>query len=176
MTALGLSTINGLPAHVLIIHLVVVFVPLSAVALIAAAFKPSVARRLGVWLPALAGISFVSVLAAMNAGDWLESHVQDTALVHRHTELAGQLWPFSAAVLALALAVWWFQWKSSDQTGDVPSTAQTGSAGRTVLIGALSVLLAIGSIVEVYRIGDSGAKASWHNNFSSTSVSHSDSD
>jgi hypothetical protein len=34
----------------------------------------------------------------------------------------------------------------------------------------LSLVVAVGSVVDVYRIGDSGAKAAWHDSFQQTAV------
>jgi hypothetical protein len=167
--ALGLSTINGLPAHILLVHAVVVLVPLSALALVAA-IKPSIARRLGVALPALAAAAFVSVLAAMNAGGWLENHVHDTTLVRDHTRIAGQLWPFSAAVLVLSAVVWWLQRRTSGVAE--PSGVNGGRALTIVVVGVLSLVMAAASVVEVVRIGESGSRAAWHNPFSQTATTH----
>jgi hypothetical protein len=165
--ALGLTTIRGLPAHILIVHAVVVFVPLSALALVAA-IRPHLARRLGAALPALGIIAFVSVLAAMNAGGWLQNHVQNTALVQDHTKIAGQLWPFSAAVALLSVIVWWQRGRT---TTDQPATGHdSGSAATKVILGVLSVVMAVGSIVQVVRIGESGSRAAWHDHFSQSSV------
>jgi hypothetical protein len=36
----------------------------------------------------------------------------------------------------------------------------------------LSLAVALGAVVDVYRIGDSGAKAAWHDNCSRTAVAH----
>ena len=44
-----MSTINGLPAHVLLVHFVVVLAPLTAILAIACAILPAVRQRL-VWL------------------------------------------------------------------------------------------------------------------------------
>ena len=46
-----MSLINGLPAHVLIVHFVVVLVPLTALALAVCAIWPSAAQRMGIVLP-----------------------------------------------------------------------------------------------------------------------------
>jgi hypothetical protein len=163
--AIGLSTVNGLPAHILIVHAVVVFVPLSAIALIAA-IRPVWARRLGIALPAVAIAALLSVLAAMNSGGWLQNHVQNTALVRDHTRIAGQLWPFSAVVALLSVVVWRL---SSRPTTSSRSTTrrgwQSGRISTAVIIGVLSVAVGVGSIVEVVRIGDTGAHAAWHNHF-----------
>jgi hypothetical protein len=159
-----------LPAHVLIVHVAVVFVPLAALVLVAAAVHSRTARRLGVWLPVIAAVAFVSVLAAMNAGGWLQNHVANTALVRQHTQLAGQLWPFSAGVLLLALAVWWFRGRSTSMgsaTGARPVRTRPVAA---IVVLALSVIVAAGSVVEVYRIGDSGSRAAWHDHFTTSST------
>jgi Na+-translocating ferredoxin:NAD+ oxidoreductase RnfA subunit len=169
--AIGLSTIDGLPAHILIVHAVVVLVPLSAIALITA-LKPTLARRLGWWLPLLAAAAFVSVLAAMSAGGWLENHVQDSALVRAHTRIAGQLWPFSAAVLLLSIVLWRAN-APEGYEGAAPAEVTATSAGgmaTTVIVAVLSVLVAVGSVVQVVRIGDSGSRASWQDHFSHAST------
>jgi hypothetical protein len=54
--ALDLTTFRGLPAYILIVHAVVIFVPLSAIALIAA-LTPSWAQRMGIVLPGRASVS-----------------------------------------------------------------------------------------------------------------------
>jgi hypothetical protein len=162
--AIGLSTINGLPAHILLVHAVVVFVPLSALSLIAAVTRPSAAQRLGVWRPAVSVVALVSVLAAMNAGGWLQNHVANTELVRDHTRIAGQLWPFSAAVALLSILVWHF--KARATAPDAALGHQGGGMSLTVIVAILSVAVALGSIVQVVRIGDSGSRAAWHNHFS----------
>jgi hypothetical protein len=176
LDALGFTTINGLPAHILLVHAVVVFVPLAALALVAA-LKPSVAQRFGKWLPGLAAAAFAAVLAAMNAGGWLQNHVQDTKLVRAHTEIAGQLWPFSLLVMVLSIAVWWVNGRAAtehvESSQPVPETSAHAVAGGTVtmvVVAVLAVVVAIGSIVQVVRIGDSGSKASWHDHFSQSAV------
>jgi hypothetical protein len=165
--ALGLTTFRGLPAHILIVHVVVVFVPLSSVALIAA-LRPSWARRMSLVLPGLAIVAFLSVLAAMNAGGWLQNHVQNTALVRDHTRIAGQLWPFSAAVAILSVVVWWLHGRAVP-SGGRPRVASSWSAASVVL-AVVSVVVAVGAVVQVVRIGESGARASWKGHFSQESL------
>lgn len=58
---MGLDLINGVPAHVLFVHVVVVLIPLTALALVLCAVWPSVMRRFGLALPVLALVSLVSV-------------------------------------------------------------------------------------------------------------------
>ncbi len=51
-----------------------------------------------------------------------------------------------------------------------PRRAYLAPASRVVtrVVLALSVLAAVATVVDVYEIGDSGARASWENGFSST--------
>ncbi|WP_433502372.1 hypothetical protein ACQP04_21600 [Pseudonocardia halophobica] len=82
-----MTTVAGLPAHILLVHAVVVLVPLTALLLVVESLWPAARRRLA--------------------------------------------WP--AAALAL-----------------------------------VAVVVAAGSVVTVYRIGDSGARAAWTGQFSAT--------
>jgi hypothetical protein len=40
------------------------------------------------------------------------------------------------------------------------------------VVTVLSLAVAIGAVVDVYRIGDSGAKAAWHDAYSKTATSN----
>jgi hypothetical protein len=177
--AFGFSTISGLPAHVLIVHATVVLVPLTAICLLLA-LRPSLARRFGIALPVVGVASLVSVFAAMNAGGWLQDHVENTPLVQHHVAIAGQLWPFSAVAAILTVAVWWLSGR--EQAGDearaarpaaTPAGARTAGQSRVmVIVAVLSVLASIGSVVEVVRIGEAGSRASWSGHFSQQPTPH----
>lgn len=169
-TALGLSTINGLPAHILIVHAVVVFVPLAAIGLVVS-LHPQTARRLGLLVPGTAAVAVVSVLLAMNAGGWLQDHVQGTALVRRHTDMGGQLWPFSFGVLILSVVTWRLASRSM-VSSPRPVNGQRGAAATVIVVGTLSVALAVLSVIQVVRIGESGSRAAWHDHFSKTELHH----
>ncbi|MFF7235093.1 DUF2231 domain-containing protein [Streptomyces collinus] len=171
-----MSLVNGLPAHVLLVHLVVVLIPLTALALVAAAIWPRAARRLGVLLPALALVALVSVPLTTQAGEWLERHVESDALVRRHTELGDGLLPWALGLFVLAAVVWWTArgTKRAVPGEDQESTASTGTARAglmtalpvRIVVAVLSLAVAAGAVVDVYRIGDSGAKAAWHDAYS----------
>ncbi|MFE2067913.1 DUF2231 domain-containing protein [Streptomyces sp. NPDC059467] len=164
-----MSTVNGLPAHVLLVHIVVVLVPLTALALVAAAVWPRAARRLGVLLPALALVSLVSVPLATSAGEWLERHVTEDALVRRHTELGDGLLPWALGLFVLAAVVWWAT-RRGGQEQDRSGGGRLSSLPVRIVVGVLSVAVAAGAVVDVYRIGDSGAKAAWHDAYDKTAA------
>ncbi|MDW6060315.1 DUF2231 domain-containing protein [Streptomyces sp. FXJ1.4098] len=169
---MSLTVVNGLPAHVLFVHFVIVLVPLSALAVVVGAIWPSAARRMGVVLPLLALVTLVSVPVATQAGEWLEEHVDSNALVRRHAELGDGLLPWAAGLFVLATAVWWTTRRSTSVEA-APGEQNRAAAPRSALVVrvaavVLSVGVAAGAVVDVYRIGDSGAKAAWHDGFSRT--------
>lgn len=175
---MGLTLINGLPAHVLLVHVVVVLVPLTALALVVCAIWPFWIRRLGIALPLLALVALISVPVTMNAGDWLENHLPRTPLLRKHTELGGTLLPWALGLFVLAVVVWWYGRGASagaaTATATEPSRMDGTALGVPVRVIAivLSVVVAAGSVVQVYRIGDSGAKAAWQGNFSAKPLPH----
>lgn len=169
---MSITVVNGLPAHVLVVHFVIVLVPLSALAVVVGAIWPSAARRMGIVLPLLALVTLASVPVATNAGEWLEEHVDSDALVRSHAELGDGLLPWAAGLFVLATAVWWTTRRptSVEAAHRERTWAATPRSALVVRVAAvvLSVVVAAGAVVDVYRIGDSGAKAAWHDGFSKT--------
>lgn len=172
---MSLTVINGLPAHVLIVHFVIVLVPLSALAVVVGAIWPGAARRMGAALPLLALVTLASVPLATEAGEWLEGHVDGSALVRRHAELGDGLLPWAAGLLVLATAIWWTSRRSAAaQAAEAevaegergPAVARRPATVVRVVTAVLCVAVAAGAVVDVYRIGDSGAKAAWEDGFS----------
>ncbi|WP_173476301.1 DUF2231 domain-containing protein [Streptomyces sp. 150FB] len=184
---MGPTMINGLPAHVLILHFVVVAVPLAAIALVVCVVSTTWLRRLGVVLPLFALLTLITVPITTHAGEWLQDRVADTPLVVKHTNLGDTLLPWVAALFAVTVVVWWFgrraMLKSAAEvrTGGhggrppVRGSIALGTPVRTVAI-VLSVVVAAGSIVTLVRIGDSGAKAAWTGQFSEKPVSQGSAD
>ncbi|MFJ5289507.1 DUF2231 domain-containing protein [Streptomyces sp. NPDC088348] len=166
---MGPDLINGIPAHVLLVHAVVVLVPLTALSLVLCAIWPSVMRRFGLALPALALVSLISVPLTTHAGEWLERHVDSNALVRKHTDLGDELLPWAIALFLAAAAVWWAYRRATHRTpGAVESTSGTVATPLRVTAALLSLAIGVGAGVQVYRIGDSGAKAAWHDGYSTT--------
>lgn len=159
---MGPTTVNGLPAHVLFVHFVVVLVPLSALLLILSVCWPTARRRLGVLTPTVALITLILVPLTTHAGEWLAHHTERDPLVRAHAHLGDTLLYWSAAVFLIS-GVWWalHQDRFRARFSESMSRMLTGR-GMTVAVSVVAVLVAVGSVVQVYRIGDSGAKAVWH--------------
>jgi hypothetical protein len=172
------STIDGLPAHILLVHAVVVLVPLSALLILLVAFWPAARRRLAWPTAILAVVALISVPLTTEAGEWLERRVARTDLVSIHSELGDTMlpWAIALAVVALALLARHVlgarQSVRSEAPGAAPATVHRGSSVQpggtpaTVVIGLLAVVVAVGSVFTVYQIGESGARAAWTGQFS----------
>ncbi len=168
---MSLTHVNGLPAHVLFVHFVVVLVPLTALAAVVCAVQPRYARRLGLVLPLLGLVTLGLVPVTTHAGEWLESRVGDDPLVHRHTEMGDGLLPWAFGLFLVTLAVWWVGRRTS-----APAAADgprwSSPAVLRVTAAVLAVLVSAGAVVDVYRIGDSGAKAAWQGHYASSASGH----
>lgn len=156
------DTVFGLPTHPLIVHAVVVFVPLTALAAIALTAVPRWRTRFGV-LAALAALTSIrSVYVAQGSGQRLEDRVLSSPdapfdLVQAHTALGEDLLPWvlalSIALLALIGLAYWVNRRGADR----PSWANLAGWG----IGAVSIVGAVLSLIYVIRIGHSGSEAVW---------------
>ena len=148
-----MSTFNGLPAHVLLVHFIVVLGPVTAILAIVCTFWPAARQRL-VWLVlALAVITAVLTPLTTDAGEWLAKRTGGSPLLHAHTELGDTMAYFSLVLVAAAALIAFAHLREA--------------RGRSVkpvarwLIAAVVVIASVATTVQVYRIGDSGAKASW---------------
>ena len=148
-----MSTVNGLPAHVLLVHFIVVLAPLTALLAILCAIWSSVRERL-VWL-VLALSVFVAVLTPITteAGEWLEHKVGKSPPLHIHSHLGDTMIYFALAlvVAALLLAVMHVR-----QHRGMPLTRVV-----SMVVVAFVFISSVATMVQGYRIGDSGARVSW---------------
>jgi VanZ family protein len=147
-----MSVINGLPAHILFVHLIVVLAPLTAVLAVVSAVWPAARRRL-VWLVlALALVVMVTTPLTTEAGEWLEHKVGESPAVEIHAELGDTMLYFAIALLVAAALLVFLHVRESR------ATVNTVVA---VVIAAVVVLASVATTVQVYRIGDSGSRATW---------------
>lgn len=148
-----MTTINGLPAHALLVHFIVVLAPLTALLAILCAVWAAARQRL-VWLVvALAAVTSILTPLTTSAGEWLEDQSGRSPLLHTHTELGDTMIYFSIALLVAALLLAFVHLRET----------RGHSMNRIVLL-SLSAFVIVASVVttaQVYRIGDSGAAAVW---------------
>ncbi|MET7480794.1 DUF2231 domain-containing protein [Streptomyces sp. NPDC005648] len=167
---MSLTVVNGLPAHVLFVHFVIVLVPLSALALVVCAVWPGGARRIGLLLPVLAFVTLGSVPLATHAGEWLEQRVGSGSLVRRHAELGDSMLPWALGLFVVSAVVWWTARRSAPAADGTSAASWTPSTVVRGIVVVVSLAVAVGAVVDVYRIGDSGAKAAWQGSYSKTAT------
>src|SRR5258707_9239713 len=86
-----LSTFNGLPAHVMLVHFIVVLGPLTAALAIVCTFWPAARQRL-VWLVlALAGITVVFTPFTIDAGEWPSERKGGAPPLQAQTQFGGTM-------------------------------------------------------------------------------------
>jgi hypothetical protein len=156
-----MQTVNGLPAHVLLVHAIVVLLPLSAALLALTAVWPVARRRLAGPNAILAVLVVVLVPITTSAGEWLEHKLAPNPLIRRHTELGDTAIYAAIGVAVLALIVWWRQREADGTTPVKRSYLAPASSTITAVVTVVAVLVAGTAVYDVIRIGDSGAKASW---------------
>jgi ABC-type branched-subunit amino acid transport system permease subunit len=151
---LTLTTIAGLPAHVLLVHAVVVLAPLTALLEILCSLWPAARRRL-VWLVlAFAAVTTALTPITTNAGEWLydrERHHSD--ILNTHADRGGWMIYVSIAMLVVGIVLALVHWRES----------RSGKSGMTtnVVVAVLAIAVGAASIVQVVRIGDAGARSVW---------------
>jgi hypothetical protein len=156
-----MQTVNGLPAHVLLVHAIVVLLPLSAVLLVLTALWPAARRRLAGPNAILAVLVVVLVPITTSAGEWLEHNLTPNSLIHRHAELGDTAIYAAIAVAVVALVVWWRQREGDHSTGTRRAVLAPTSSAVTTAVMVVAVVVAGATVYDVVRIGDSGAQASW---------------
>lgn len=154
----------GIPAHPLLIHAAVVFVPLLALVAIAYAFVPLVRPHTRWVLGLLAVGAPISTLLSKLSGDAFFDRMAAAGriteefypTIENHQQL-GNMTLFATIILGIVtLALVYF-------VG--PRVAAAGAAGRgrilPLVLQVLTVIAAGLSLYYVIRTGDSGSKAVW---------------
>ncbi|MGO4663201.1 DUF2231 domain-containing protein [Terrabacter sp. 2TAF16] len=176
-----LDTIFGLPVHPLIVHATTVVVPAAAVTVLLSAVWPRF-RRWAAWMPlALSVLAVVLTPLSTESGESLERHVEHSDLIETHSQLAEGLLPWviglgAAAVLLFVVArgerravpTVALSASAADPTDETP--ARTSLVPRWLLVAGavVGLVAALGTTVQVVRIGHSGAQAAWSDSVSQT--------
>ena len=167
--------IGGLPLHPLLVHFVVVLLVIAPLGALLTALWPAVRRRFG-WLAfAAAAVGTALVPFATASGENLANRVGTNPLVQTHEQLADLMiwWALGLTVAVGALMV-----VHTRAERKVTAKVAVGAAGAAdtehvgeqqnkapalVMIGlaVLTVGLAAGTGIHVYRVGDAGARAVW---------------
>jgi hypothetical protein len=141
------------------VHAVVVLLPLAMLGTIAIALRPRWRRPYGPLVVGAALVATVLCPVATSSGEALEKRVGDPG---NHASLGDTLVWFALALLVLSALLVYLQRRSDGDGG--------ATGGRAIqIVAVLAVIAALGSAVQVYRVGDSGARAAWGDAVSSSS-------
>jgi hypothetical protein len=144
----------GLPAHPLIIHVPVIFVPLLGLAVLAVAFNFRWFERFGLLVAAFSVVTLAATLPAVGAGEaFREDREQrlpggaiDDPTLQDHAD-AGETLRFAMVILTAVLVGLLFAKR-------LPNAAR-------IVLRVLAVLFALTAIFFVIRTGHLGAKLAW---------------
>lgn len=166
------DVINGLPLHPLVVHAVVVLLPLGILGTIAMAVRPGWRHHYGWLAVAVTAVATVLIPVATSSGEDLQERVGSAG---DHAELGEQLIWFALPMLLFGFALMYFDRRAtrlaahSEGTAQHVATGGSATAARAVTwMAVLAVVASVAAGVQVYRVGDSGARAAWGNKISST--------
>lgn len=148
-----ITTLFGLPAHPLLVHIPIVLLPLVGIGAIAIAVSPKARRRFGTVVLVLAGVAFIGTVLAAGSGEGLVESVDSSAALRKHVDLAEAMRPL-AFVLLLAV-------------GGLVIIDQLTRRGRSVprwtgaALGAATIALAVVTTGWLVAVGHNGAEATW---------------
>jgi len=150
-----MTIINGMPAHVLLLHFVVVLVPLTVLLEIVCGLWPAARRGLLLWLTLiLASVTMVLTPITANAGVWLyDLTANPSPILREHAARGGTMIYFSAALLAVAVGLVVLR-----------VTERQFEKRRMVIhivVGIMVLAIGISSVIQVYRVGDAGGRSVW---------------
>jgi uncharacterized membrane protein len=152
-----ITTLFGLPAHPLLVHIPIVLLPLVGVGAIAIAVSPGARQRFGTAVLVLAGVAFIGTLLAAGSGESLVESVDSSAALRKHVDLARAMRPL-AFVLLLAIGgivlIDQLKRRGKPIPGWVPRW--TGTA-----LGATTIALAVVTTGWLVAVGHNGAEATW---------------
>jgi uncharacterized membrane protein len=152
------DTIGGLPVHSLVIHVVVVLIPLSAIGAILIAARPKSLRLFGAATVVGAGLGTAAAFVAKESGESLASRV---GLPETHADFGDKL-PILALAYFVVLTVFWLYARGVPLNRNRPLWLK--------VFGAVLILISIGISYFTFMTGDTGTEATWSEVIQQTSL------
>jgi len=153
-----IDTLFGIPAHPLLVHVPVVFTPLSAAGALLIAVVPRWRAPFGLLVAAFAVVAAVGTQLAYDSGHELEDRIDVTRAVEKHIDLATVTRPlvfvFAAVVVVFVALSWWLDRRPRSSTPRWKQPALLAASAVMVLSAALATVWTV-------RAGHQGADAVW---------------
>jgi uncharacterized membrane protein len=141
--------IAGLPVHVLIVHLAVVLIPLSAIGAVLIAARPKALRLFGGATVIGATVGVIASVIAELSGNQLAQRV---GWPEEHTNY-GEIFPFAAIGFLVLLIVFWLFARGVPLNRNRPLWLK--------VFGAVLIVAAVAITYFTVLTGYSGSKATW---------------
>ncbi|MFZ1179760.1 MAG: DUF2231 domain-containing protein [Mycobacterium sp.] len=161
-----MNIVNGMPAHALLLHFVLVLVPLTALLEIVCGLWPAARRGQLLWLTLiLAAATMVLTPITINAGEWLyDLRANATPILREHAARGSVMIYFAVALLAVAivLVVLRVVERRSDKRRLITN----------IVVAIIVLAVGISSMIQIYRVGDAGAQSVWGGEIAHLEKSH----
>ncbi len=143
------DTIDGLPVHVLVVHVAVVLIPLAAIGAILIALRPRAMRLFGVATVLGAAIGTVASFVARSSGEILSSRI---GFPEPHVTY-GETFPIAALGFLILLVIFWLFARGIPLNRNRPVWLK--------VYGGVVIVAAIGIAYFTFLVGHTGAEATW---------------
>jgi hypothetical protein len=158
--------ILGIPAHALLVHAAVIFVPLQVAAAIAYSLVPWARRNTGWLVVALAVVGPLTAWFAKLSGEALRTRmagqgVTDFTKIDQHSGFATYAWYFSMALGLLMILQVVLRGRPDKVDGYTGEPAAGGSPVVSVILVVLTLAAAGATGYYIFKTGDSGAHMVW---------------
>jgi hypothetical protein len=155
---LALDSLFGLPAHIFLVHIPVVLIPLGALGAVLMLW-PRLRSVIGWWVCGILVVAGIATQLAITSGQSLRNYVRETDLVRAHTRIGENIRPWLLLLFLALLGVMLVD-RAIRRRAERPEGRDPLQIAGIVL-SALSIVFAALSVYWVYRIGHSGSKAVW---------------
>jgi uncharacterized membrane protein len=164
--------INGLPAHALIVHAAVIFIPLLAVGAIVYAVVPGLRRHFRIVVGLFALAAPASVIAAVLSGNTFRTNknlqspqLQANINTHHNFGINTMWFTIGLAVVALLLVLLvapaYRQRSYRGNDDSLPSPSRSAPMALQVALAVIVIGLSGVTLYYVFKTGDLGAHMVW---------------
>ncbi len=157
---LALDSLFGLPAHIFLVHIPVVLIPLGALGAVLMLW-PRLRSAIGWWVCGILVVAGIATQLAITSGKSLRDYVHETSLVREHTRIGENIRPWLLFLFLALLGVMLID-AAVRRRAERPEGRGRLLQIAGIVLSALSIVFAAMSVYWVYRIGHSGSKAVWH--------------
>lgn len=155
---LALTSIDGLPAHVLLVHIPVVLIPLGAAGAVAMLW-PRLRPIIGWWVCGILVVAGIATQLAIDSGQSLQEYVRETSLVRDHVRIGENIRPWLLLMFLALVGMMLVDRAVKRRAEAPPSRDPLRVAG--IALSVLAMVFSAMSVYWIYRIGHSGSKSVW---------------